>query len=177
MWQPLPNTDKIDEVGNARRHHYIIAYGNGSWRIGIIWSKLPAPTKQLQRHLHRLRRRWSCIISVLMIDEYLTSKICPNCRSRTVKNLLELGGNGNRHCQKFTFTLCWSVQFVARRGTEMRWLPGNLTYTFNYMAHHNNDGLYPFANPKTPTLSMTAIEVDLILVLSFNVFLWIVTPD
>jgi hypothetical protein len=48
-WQPLPSTDKIDEDANARRHHYILAYVNGSW--GNIRSKLPASSKQLLRHL------------------------------------------------------------------------------------------------------------------------------
>jgi hypothetical protein len=82
VWRPASPLDRTYEF-----HNYIIAFGNGSF--GNMLGKRPTPTKKIYKHLYQLSGAHNGRISVIKVDQYLTSKICAVCDQRTVIKLCE----------------------------------------------------------------------------------------
>ena len=81
FWKPA---SPIDRPYEDEFQHYIIAFGNGTF--GNMRGKRPGPVKKIFRHLCYLSRA-KPNISVVKVDEFLTSQICANCDQRTLTNL------------------------------------------------------------------------------------------
>jgi transposase len=81
FWTPLSSCDKPEE---DHRQQYIFAFENGA--LGGIAGNLPATVKRLRWHLYELSNR-NVHTSVLVIDEYNTSKVCAECHTKSLVNL------------------------------------------------------------------------------------------
>jgi hypothetical protein len=80
FWTPiLP----IDFLAEDNLQHYIIAFGKTSF--GNMRGKKPSPVKSIFQHLCYLSRI-KHNISVVAMDEYLTSQVCANCDRCTLKH-------------------------------------------------------------------------------------------
>jgi hypothetical protein len=140
-WTNQSNCDKASE---DKSHHYIIAYGNATF--GNIRGKQAAPSKSIVRKLRSVCRMRSCKVSLVMIDEYNTSKVCPRCLRKSVVNAKQRP-NSNSHfkqsihavlnCQNCFTT--WNRDVMAAR---------NIAYVFDYMRQNGNQRPEPFRRPE-----------------------------
>ena len=114
-WTNQSNCDKASE---DKSHHYIIAYGNATF--GNIRGKQAAPSKSIVRKLRSVCRMRSCKVSLVMIDEYNTSKVCPRCLRKSVVNAKQrpiwtvISNNPSM--------LCSTAKIASRHGTVTWWL-------------------------------------------------------
>lgn len=150
QFKPLPSKDRPED--NSRRH-VILAYGNAA--IGNVRSKLPAPSKALVHHLRQVMKCKGCFLSVVMIDEYLTSQVCAKCHQRTVSKVQERPTRGGHYKNRIHAVLkcencrtTWNRDVMAAK---------NMAYVFKYMSRHNNQRPLPFRRP-SPILSRTSQE-------------------
>jgi hypothetical protein len=146
VWTPTSSCDKPEE---DHRHHYIIAFGNASW--GNVRGKMPAPSKRLLGHLKNLSRLQNRLISVVMIDEYLTSQICAHCHQRSLQNVKERPSSGGDAGPSIHAVLkCDNCSTVWNRD---RMAAKNMAYIFKYMALHNDERPLPFRRRPKETLN------------------------
>ena len=143
-WKPKLSCDKSYET---KDHNYIIAYGKATW--GNLAGKLPAPTKRLVNELRKITRRRGCRVSLCMIDEYNTSKVCANCHEKAVENVAERRSVSNNHKERIHAVLkckncstTWNRDVMAAR---------NMRYVFLYQAQHGGERPMPFKRPATAT--------------------------
>jgi hypothetical protein len=148
-WKNLPNCDRPADGGF---HHHVIAFGNA--KFGNIRSKMPAPSKQLLRHLRSLRKLRNCKVSVVMIDEYLTSQVCAHCQRRTLKHARERTSAGSQNGNKIhTVLKCTSCSTVWNRDVMAA---RNIRSIFMSMAMNNDERPIRFRRPvntTTPTIN------------------------
>ena len=152
FWIPSSSCDKPEE---DNRQHYIFAFGNGA--CGGIAGKLPAPVKRLRRHLYQLSNR-NVHTSVLVIDEYNTSKVCAECHTKSLvnleaypkSNLLSNVSNqtppNNQKRTIHAILKCTSCRTVWNRD---KMAAKNIRFVFQYMATHNDERPAAFARPPT----------------------------
>jgi transposase len=135
-WTPRPNTNQANDA-NQR---IFIAFGNGSW--GNLRGQLPSATKRLVRRLREVSKLTGGNVVMVMIDEYLTSKICANCFQRSLYNVEErsLSSGSKIHavlkCNSCSKT--WNRDIMAAK---------NMRFLFRYMATHNNNRPPMFHRP------------------------------
>ncbi|KAI9487672.1 MAG: hypothetical protein EXX96DRAFT_473284, partial [Benjaminiella poitrasii] len=93
-WKPLDPQDSIDEDKKA----VVIAVGDAS--IPILMAGIRSdPNKLLQKHLQLLvreRRRRSPTF-LTYINEFNTSKVCPECQIKSLENATESHSNFKIH--------------------------------------------------------------------------------
>jgi hypothetical protein len=143
-WSHLPSTDTA-----ADDHHIYLAFGNGSWGAGK--KKVPAPTKRLLTHLRqiarlpppRANRPARPMVTLIMLDEYLTSQICANCHQRTLEHVPAT--KGQAHPKIHAVLKCNSCRTVWNRDVMAA---KNIRYIFRYMAEHNNRRPPMFCRPQ-----------------------------
>jgi hypothetical protein len=66
-------------------------------KFGHVRSKLPSSSKQVLRHLRSFRKLRDCKVSIVMIHEYMTPKICAHCHQTTLKHAREPTSAGSQH--------------------------------------------------------------------------------
>lgn len=140
-WQAVPSIDRTNES----EYHQIIAFGNGCW--GNIRGKLSAPTKRLRQHLLQTSKLRTANISVVMIDEYNTSKICSKCRHR-MKNVEERPSFHGHKERIHAVVKCDYCSTVWNRDVNAA---RNMRYLFIYMAMHGNERPEAFRRPTNTT--------------------------
>ena len=141
VWTPLPSCDKPEE---GRAHHYIVALGNGAF--GKQRGKLPAPVKRLRQHLYKVSRR-NVHLSVVIIDEYNTSKACAECHQKTLVKMTRRAWSNqpsNAKSNIHAVLKCTSCSTVWNRD-EMA--AKNIRFIFEYMAAHNDERPEIFRRP------------------------------
>lgn len=139
-WQNLSNCDRPED---GKFHHHITAYGNASF--GNKRGKLPAPSKQLLRHLRSLRNLRNCKISIVNIDEYMTSQVCAHCKQRTLQHARERTSTGSQNGRTIhtvlkcrTCSTVWNRDVMAAR---------NVRFIFWSMAMNNDERPLAFRRP------------------------------
>ncbi|CAO3663551.1 unnamed protein product [Umbelopsis ramanniana] len=139
FWTPILPMDFLAE---DNLQHYIIAFGKTSF--GNMRGKKPGPVKSIFRHLCYLSRIKNNI-SVVAMDEYLTSQVCANCDRRTLKHVRERRNPGRSSGLKLhTLLNCETCSKVWNRD---QMASKNIKYIFEYMANHNNERPQQFRRP------------------------------
>jgi len=134
----------VDKPNEDSVQHYIIAFGNGS--APLLRGKLPAPSKRVLDHLKSLHRR-NVRISIIVIDEYLTSQVCAECHQRTLVHLKDRSMSPNAPGAKIHAVLkCTSCSTVWNRDVMAA---KNILYIFLYMALNNNERPDSFKRPQS----------------------------
>lgn len=145
-WKPLTPSDQRHE----QQRPIIIAFGAA--QFGALRGNISAPTKALKKALnhfvktphyirtqgpHPYNRRF-----LVMVDEYLTSQICPRCQTRTVARVRDAINNRSVHsvlnCQ--TCGTHWNRDHMASM---------NIRSVFIYMANNQNERPPPLQRPTT----------------------------
>lgn len=155
-WKPKLSCDRSYET---KDHNYIIAYGKATW--GNHTGKLPAPTKRLVNELRKIVRRRGCRVSLCMIDEYNTSKVCANCHVKAVENVAERSSVSSNCKERIHAVLkCKNCSTTWNRDVMAA---SNMRYVFLYQAQHGGERPMPFKRPVTTTTTTTTHNVgDLI---------------
>lgn len=146
-WTPISSCDQPQET---IAQHYVVAIGNGAW--GSKRGKRPAPVKKLRHHLHQVSRR-NVHLSVIIIDEYMTSQVCAECHQKSLIHMKtrmpsnvstqpSMAAQSNIHA----VLKCTSCSVVWNRD-EMA--AKNIRYLFEYMATHNDERPHVFTRPST----------------------------
>ena len=134
----------VDKPNEDSVQHYIIAFGNGS--APHLRGKLPAPSKRVLDHLKSLHRR-NVRISIIVIDEYLTSQVCAECHQRTLVHLKDRSMSPNAPGAKIHAVFkCTSCSTVWNRDVRAA---KNILYIFLYMALNNNERPDSFKRPQS----------------------------
>ena len=144
-WAPLSSCDR---EGENHSQHYIIAFGNGAF--GGMKGKLGAPVKRLRNHLLKVTKR-NVLASVVIIDEYNTSKVCAECHRKTLVNMerripRQVGSSGRNAAKPTVYAVlrCTSCRIIWNRDELAA---KNILYVFQYMATHNDERPDPFKRP------------------------------
>jgi hypothetical protein len=143
FWTPA---SPIDRPYEDEFQHYIIAFGNGCF--GNMRGKRPSAVKKIFQHLCYLSRQHNRQISVLKIDEYLTSQVCAFCDQRRLKNLRERHVAGSPGPKIHALLRCENCRKVWNRD---QMAAKNIKHIFEYMASHNNQRPPNFERPSTTT--------------------------
>ncbi|KAH8554374.1 hypothetical protein BGW37DRAFT_484578 [Umbelopsis sp. PMI_123] len=122
---------------------YIIAFGKTSF--GNMRGKKSSPVKKIFQHLCYLSRV-KCNISVIKMDEYLTSQICANYDQRTLKNVKERRNFDGTSCQKIHALL--SCETCSKGWNRNQMASKNIKYIFEHMDAHDNERLQQFRRPR-----------------------------
>jgi Putative transposase DNA-binding domain len=140
FWRPLSPLDRPHE---DRYQHYLIAFGNGAF--GNVKGKRPAPSKAIFKHLCYLSRQRNIKVSVIKVDEYLTSQICAQCDQRNLRNLREPRNfEGTTRLKIHSLLKCQNCSKVWNRD---QMAAKNIRYIFDSMATNNNQRPLNFQRP------------------------------
>ncbi|KAH8555658.1 hypothetical protein BGW37DRAFT_478099 [Umbelopsis sp. PMI_123] len=126
FWKPLSSLDYPIEDDLQQ---YVIPFGKTSF--GNMRGKESSPVKKIFKHLCYLSRV-KHNISVITMDEYLTSQICANCDQHTLKNINER--------RNFDGTSGPKIHTLLNCETCSK-------YIFEHMATHDNERPQQFRRP------------------------------
>jgi Putative transposase DNA-binding domain len=140
FWRPASPLDRPYEDAF---HHYIIAFGNGCF--GNMRGKRSGPTKKIYKHLCHLSRLPNRHISVIKIDEYLTSKVCAGCDQRRVRNLRERRDFAGKTGPNIHALL--NCQNCGKVWNRDQMAAKNIRYIFDHMATNTNERPLIFQRP------------------------------
>ncbi|KAI7904031.1 uncharacterized protein BX663DRAFT_542322 [Cokeromyces recurvatus] len=87
----------------------IIAYGDGRFSL-TMRGKRSGPTKVIIKALQKCEQNRG--VTVQMIDEYLTSQVCNNCKKRNVEKVVQRSAKRRVHsvlqCQETAYNIIWN---------------------------------------------------------------------
>ncbi|GAA5798102.1 hypothetical protein HPULCUR_003502 [Helicostylum pulchrum] len=131
-WKQTAPADRPEETNKP----IVIAFGAATF--GNLGGNVPARTKVVKEALIKFARERNkkAPTYVVMVNEYLTSQICPRCQTRT--NLNEKNNSGSKIHPVLKCSTCdtrWNRDHMASM---------NIRSIFLHMAQNNNNRLEPF---------------------------------